>query len=375
MKFEWIRISDVPRDIWAVFDQIRASSARYDDPMFDPLFARLVADCRRDAWLGLALDGGELVGFWPLHRHGTDWARPIGGPFADCQAPVISERLDLAPAEFLAGLGLAGITMTGYTPRPGEPCRTDERTGAHLSVLDQGLDQFFTEQKRLYPKHDKKMRRLRRNLSRAHKTITVSYDDPDDAHLDRLIEIKQDQYRRTGRHDVLAAPWARTFVRKLRTARGPRFRAVLTTLCIDGRFAAGAFNLCSDRVVHGWITAYEREFAEFSPGLMLVDEILGGMPARGLTLYDAGPGLEHYKKYHCNAMRPLDTGVMLSGRQGHSTVRRLASSWRSVERAAPEPAARLMGKVRRRSDQILVSETGLADKVKGFASATRRRRG
>lgn len=375
MKFEWIRICDVPRDIWAVFDQIRDSDPRYDDPMFDPLFARIVADCRDDAWLGLALDGGELIGFWPLHRNGEDWARPIGGPFADCQAPVIPARIDLEPGAFLAGLGLAGITMTGYTPRPGEPCPTDERTGAHLSLLDRGLDHFFTEQQRLFPKHDKKMRRLRRNLHRAHSEITVCYDDPDEDHLSRLIEIKQRQFRDTGRHDVLAAPWSRAFIGRLRAARGPRLRTVLTTLSIDGKFAAGALNLCSDRVVHGWITAYEREFAEFSPGLMLVDEILKGMPARGLSIYDAGPGLEHYKKYHCNAMRPLDCGVMLSGLAGHSPARFLASGWRTVERAAPEPAARLMGKVRRRSDQILVSETGLAARAKGFANATRRRGG
>ena len=374
MKFEWIRMRDVPRDIWAVFDQIRNADSRYDDPLFDPLFARLVGECRPDTWLAMAIDGGEMVGFWPMHRAGEGWARPVGGPFADCHAPVVAPGFRLDPADFLSGLGLAGMTVTGYTPRPGETCRTGERTGAHLSLLDKGIDHFFAEQNRMFPKHHKKMRRIRRNLRRGRHEVTVIHGDVRADHLDRLIMLKRRQYLETGRHDVLSSDWAGRFVERLRSVSGPRFEAVLTTLCIDGQFAAGALNLCSDRVVHGWLTAFDRDFAPFSPGLLLVDEILRAMPARGQSVYDAGPGLGHYKQYHCNAMRPLDCGVLLSGAAGLSPARWFASGWRTVEHIAPKPAARLMGKVRRRSDQILVSETDLAARARGFVGAARRRR-
>ena len=362
---------DMNPEFWRIFSEMRNADPAYDDPFFDPFFARILADVRPDTRIAVAF-GEDLTGpiaFWPMHVRPDGWARPIGGPFSDWHGPIVKPGTAIDPAAFLAAAGLSGFTAFGM-PAALSHGHLTERAGSNMVDVSMGWDAYAAQQSKLYPKHFKKMRRVRRNADRDFSEIRFDFDDISRDAFDWLINRKRQQFLKTGRHDVLSSKWARRMLERLRGHYSPRLSAHLMTLRFDGRVAAAEFNLLSDTTIHGWIIAYDPELSYYAPGYMLQHEILRRMGELGRTTYDFGPGLDYYKKYYTNYQLPLDTGV-LRPNAAPGFHRLMAGSWRAAEQIMPGPAGRLMGKVRRRTDQIVMSETSFTGRLGGIARALR----
>lgn len=355
--------------LWRDFAALRDADSRYDDPFFDPDFAQLVASVRGDTHVGLAMDGEALVGIWPLHKRPGGWARPIGGPFSDWHAPILAKDTALTAQAFLSGLDLSGMTVFGFQPRHGQRIAGLERVGANMTDLSGGFESFIADQQKRWPKHFKKMRRLYRNVERDFSEKVFTFDNKDDAAFARLYDLKQAQFARTGYHDVLKPEWARQLLDKLRHFEGARLRTRLVTLHYDGQHAASELNLQSDTVMHGWLTGFDQEMGTYSPGNMLVQEMLEQMCVAKIPIYDAGPGLDHYKRHYSNYQLPIDTGSVRGARGSFAPSRIAGRIWRSGERALPGKAGELMARARRRVDQIALAETTMSARVAGLFSA------
>jgi CelD/BcsL family acetyltransferase involved in cellulose biosynthesis len=372
MRISLISAHEAPDALWREAEVLQAKCPDRADPLFSPQLARFLAFLRQDTKLITAYSGDELVAFWPVHLRPGGWARPIAGPFSDWHAPLIDPSQDLDAMELLADAGISGITVSAYKPEPGEPLRAGTRTGAHLSVINSDIDTWMEHQRSLHARHFKKTRQKRKHIERDFKSVVYNLDDRSDETFETILRLKRAQYAATGRHDVFSAPWARAFANGLRQHGTPQLHLRVVSLHLDGRFAAGEAMLCSPTVAHGWLTAYDPDFGNYSPGFLIVEEILNDMPSRGQSIYDAGPGQDYYKKYYTNVMTPVDQGVLRTGKIGFTPARLLGSSWRELETRLPARAGQLMGKVRRRSDQILVSEVSSLDRMRGFARAASR---
>lgn len=372
MRIQCIPASEADEAVWQAADALSATLPYMGDPMLKPGFARIVAKYRPDTHLLLAWDGEALAAFWPLHLRPGRWARPLGGPFSDWHAPLLSRETTLDPLDLLHQAGISGMTVFGYRPGPGEPCRAGDRVGVNLAVLNAPLDEWLETQRTVYPKHFKKMRRMRRNVERDYSEMVFTADDRSDETFNALIALKRDQYKRTGKHDVLASDWARGMLADLRALETPDLRMEISSLYIDGRFAAAEANLRAGNVLHGWLVAFEAEFAAYSPGYLIVEEVIRSMPDRDLYVYDAGCDRDDYKKYYCNVMSPLDRGVLRAPESNRTMTRLAGDGWRGIENALPRPAANLMARLRRRTDQIVMAETQFSGRVKGLFEALAR---
>lgn len=373
MKFDLYKPQTMSRELWQAFADLRDANTLYDNPFFDPDYARLVGEVREDTRIGVASNGEDILGFWALHVRPGGWSRPIGGPFSDWHGPVLAARAALSPEAFLRGLGLSGMTVSALQPSSSVTPMKMHRSGANVSDLSQGWAPFLEQQQQNWPKHFKKMRRLYRNVDRDFSGISFQWDDRSDTAFDRLIELKRTQFDRTGLHDVLKPQWTQDLLDRLRHFEGRRFRARLSSLSYDDNRVAAEMVLQSDTVMHGWLTAYEPEYASYSPGNMLVQEMLQQMPEHGLTIYDAGPGLYHYKRHYSNMQIPLDTGVIRAASPMASPARAASLAWRCAESKLPAGAGLLMKRTRRRMDQIIMAETNLSDRMAGAIGALRHR--
>ena len=189
-RFRLLRFESVTDDIWSQFHALRDARPRYDDPFFDPDYARLVARVRPDARLGLAFEGDELVGAWPIHRRPGAWARPIGGPFSDWHGPVLSADTDLTAHAFLRGIGVHGMSSFGWLPQDTESEGRLSIAGANMSDVSSGWDSFMGNQGERWPKHFKKMRRLARNMERDFSEVEFRFDDESDDTYDSLGRVE-----------------------------------------------------------------------------------------------------------------------------------------------------------------------------------------
>ncbi len=358
---------------WQIYAALRDARAIYDDPFFDPDFARLVGDVRDDTRIGFASDKNGVFAVWALHVRPGNWARPIGAPFSDWNGPIVSADTELTVQEILAGFDISGMTTQGLKPRSFAKTDGLRRVGANLTDLSDGWDAFISSQQSAWPKHFKKMRRVSRNLTRDFGEWQFNPDDQRPARFERLMDLKQQQFVRTGYHNVLDADWTRALFDRLRSFEGRRFRSRLLTLDLGDQLAAGEFNLQSDTVMHGWITAFDQSFSKYSPGNLLFHDVLKQMPDDGLKIYDSGPGLDHYKRHYTNLQAPIDIGV-IAGRAAPVQVSRLAGqAWRFGEQVLPSPARSLMARARRRMDQIAAVDTSLSGRASGMLNALQNR--
>lgn len=358
---------------WQTYAALRDARSIYDDPFFDPDFARLVGEVREDTRIGFASDRNGVFAIWALHVRPGNWARPIGAPFSDWNGPILAADTELTAQEILAGFDISGMTTQGYKPVGFLASRSLKRVGANLTDVSNGWDAFFADQQKAWPKHFKKMRRVYRKAESDFSDRTFRWDDRRPESFDRLSDLKQQQFKRTGYHNVLDAKWTRVLLDRLKSFEGPRLRARLSTLDFDGQLAAGEFNLQSDTVLHGWITAFDQSFSQYSPGNMLIQEVLARMPESGLAIYDAGPGLDHYKRHYANFQLPIESGV-IAGSQGPLQASRVAGTvWRLGEQVMPAKASAIMARVRRRMDQIASVDTTLSGRANGLLNALHNR--
>lgn len=373
MNFRLLRAEDMTEDLWQAFTHLRDANPIYDDPFFDPLYAKLVSDVRSDVRFAVAFESNVPVGFWPIHRRPGAWARPIGGPFSDWHGPVLSRKTDLKPHRFLRGVGLLGMSTYGWLPQDPSSEKRLTFAGANMSDVSQGWDTFLDNQSERWPKHFKKMRRLARNLERDFTDVEFRFDDVSDHTFDRLIGLKREQFHRTGRHDVFAPLWSRRLLDRLRRTSGKRFRLRLCSIYFDGQHAASELVLQSDKIVHGWITAFEPEFAQYSAGNMIVQNMLERMSQYGPAIYDAGPGLDHYKRHYSNYQLPIGAGVVRAKTFAMRPDRLLGQAWRSGETYMHGKVSTVMTQSRRRLDQICLAEIDPLSRMNGVTTAFSRK--
>ena len=370
MRFRCYMAHELDDALWSRFCEFRDQDPTKDSPLFDPSLVKIIAKVRPDIRLGVAFDNDEPIGFWPMHIRPGHWARPLCSPFSDWQSPILKDGTKLTERAFLEGLGVGGMTMQGLKPRLTSSDYSDlERGEAHIAVQMDGSSRFIEDQSDAFPKHFKKMRRVTRKLEREYDSWEFRLDDRSDDSLDWLITKKREQFHRTGRHDVLGAEWSRAFLDAAWREPSSTFRLNLSTLWIDNQIAAAELNMCSPTVMHGWLVAYETEYKNLAPGLLILHLILSNLDQLGVTSYDLGAGASHYKRFYSNFSMPIYSGVLRTRRRTVTVQRLLRTTWRYAETSMPARLKGVMGKVRRRSDQILATELSAAARVKGYLNA------
>jgi CelD/BcsL family acetyltransferase involved in cellulose biosynthesis len=110
-----------------------------------------------------------------------------------------------------------------------------------------------------------------------------------------LFEWKSAQYRETGVWDRFDQPWIVDVVRTLAGTSAEDVTGLLSTLRAGDDVVALHFGLLARDRLSWWFPVYNGEFARYSPGLILLLDLVGEAAARGIPLVDLGRGEHHYK--------------------------------------------------------------------------------
>lgn len=346
--------------------RLRDGQHFYESPFFDPAFARLLAGIRADTHLITARDKAGLAAFWPLHVRPGRWARPIGAAFSDWHGPVLRpDMISLSPESLLKEAGLSGMTAPGLCPSALHARSGGQIQAAGIATLPEGADGYRALMKKLHAKHYKNLRRAERLIAKDFDEMSIVIDDHSIEAFEWLMSTKQDQYIRTGRHNVLGPEWVQTMMKGLFALKEPGLRGRLSTLRLDGKLAAAEFNLLSEKIVHGWITVYDQACASYSVGHLLMLSIICDIENTGHEACDIGVGDHDYKKYYESYVRPVESAVIRTG----AALRPLAGAWNMTETIMPGRLKRLMGSMRRRGDQIFNTELESKGRLQGLKQA------
>ncbi len=331
------RVPEALRERWAA---AWSSSLEPASPFHHPRFAEAAARGRDDVALLVESAGSEPIRFLPMHRLSRRRAVALGGRLADAQGGVQS---DGAPWDPSGPLRDHGVRSMGFSRFDGA-CQWPESAlwgsaGSPMIDFSQGFEAYRAMKQAAGSGNLSQLLRKGRKLGREVGPLRLVFDSDDPSVLANLMEWKRSQRARTDSTDPFRDPWAVSLVADLRESPGPSVSAPVTALYAGEHLVAAHMGLASERRMHWWVPGYDQTFGAYSPGLVLLVELLRELERRGLHRLDLGLGKERYKAsmatgtvplfrgaFECSRLRSLvgRSGVRLRERIRHS---RFEGSW------------------------------------------------
>jgi CelD/BcsL family acetyltransferase involved in cellulose biosynthesis len=204
------------------------------------------------------------------------------------------------------------------------------RVGLRINIGSSGDD--FWSKLRI---KDKKLvadteRRERRIIKDHGDLIFIFNSDNPDADLDTLIELKLAQYTRTER---IGAPLFDSrnvnLLRLLMRNSDSQCSALLSVLRIEDRIVSAHFGLCCYDTLHYWFPVYDLLYSAYSPGRILIKNIIINNAHNGIVSIDRGEGDTQAKRDFANEEHLYYRGLWTSnGLRSKIAMFAMALSWR-----------------------------------------------
>lgn len=307
-------VADLSVDELSAWRQLVAANARFRSPFFSPGYARLVGRCVDGVMVGLLREGGGIAGLFPYQIVGDGQAAPVGTVFSDYQGVVAYEDAPWTGEELLDGLGLD-------TWRFDHVLAAQRQWAAYHQICDvswvvdlsAGFDAYEAALRRAKRMQLADIRRKRRMIEREVGPLSFVPHVIDHDLLNRMLAWKSAQWARSGWAGRFTTEWELKLMHGLLEAQEHDFAGLFSVLRADGHVVAMHLGMRSASTWHYWTTAYDPEFKRYSPGLIMLAEMLRHAPAMGLTEFDMGKEKFEYKRRLHTHTVPLAEGIALSG--------------------------------------------------------------
>jgi CelD/BcsL family acetyltransferase involved in cellulose biosynthesis len=296
------------RDAWCAFQRDDPTLA---SPFLAPEFAMAVDATRDDARVAVIEDAGEIVSFLAFSLAGDGTGAPIGATICDAQALVARAGFYWDPAALVHAAGLQSWSFDHLvaTQLPFEPFHHARHRSPTVD-LSAGHDAYLAQVRASSKDVLAQVARRRRKLAREIGDVVVEWQTGDGRALDTMLDWKSAQYRETGVWDRFDQAWIVDVVRTLAGTAADGLTGLLSTLRAGDHLVAVHFGLLGrDRLVW-WFPAYDPTFGNYSPGLILLLDLIAEASARGITLVDLGRGEHHYKLRVANGEYEVAEGVV-----------------------------------------------------------------
>ncbi|MFD3701407.1 GNAT family N-acetyltransferase [Streptomyces sp. NPDC058646] len=284
-----------PTDL-QLWSSLRARTAPVANPFMSPEFCQTVGRVRPGARVAVVRQDGEPAGFFPFERDRWGRGRAIGLGVSDCQGAVLHPDVRVDPHQLLRA---SSLTVWEFNHlESGQDLFLPFATGRFASpVID--LSGGYAHYENLLRTRSRKFLKSTlaqdRRLGRRVGPLRFVFDERNPAALRTLVAWKSAQYRRTGRRDRFAQNWINNLVGILADTDTPDCSGLLSVLYAGERPVAAHFGLRSRTVLSYWFPAYDRDFAQFSPGLVFHLRMIEAAAAAGIEMLDLGRGDAAYK--------------------------------------------------------------------------------
>lgn len=209
----------------------------------------------------------------------------VSAPFMDFLSPLRpastleAHSIDYLPRAVLSTRAVTGRPATfpeGVLPSP---------------YIDFSLYASFQELRARMGNRYGDSRRSRKKIERELGALTFTFDDPRASTFDACIAWKSAQYRQTGLTDMFAAAANVSMFHALR-ARG---LVVVSSLAAGDTLLAVHIGGLADERLYWWVPAYDPALAKFSPGRLLLEDLVEESHRRRHHEFDFLIGDEAYK--------------------------------------------------------------------------------
>jgi CelD/BcsL family acetyltransferase involved in cellulose biosynthesis len=296
MKVSVIRpreLGPAERQHWETF----AQDPSLGSPFLAWEFAEAIGQVRDDARVAVVEEGTHLQGFLAFQAGDDHVGGPVGATIGDSQAFVGQPGWNFDARSLVEGAGLScwHFDHLVVSQAPFAPYH-HRRHRSPVVDLRGGYRQFLEE----VGAHSRdllaQVGRRRRKLEREVGPVVCEWRSarPGDDMV-QLQRWKSEQYARTGVWDRFAHPWIADALNALAGTESASCTGVLTALRAGDRLAAAHFGLLGRDRLSWWFPAYDPDLGRYSPGLILLLDLIGQAAEHGVGMVDLGRGEHDYK--------------------------------------------------------------------------------
>lgn len=323
-------------------------------PFLSPNWVRTLARCEgpdgRRSKIIVVYEDAEPAGYMAVRLRGGVATAP-GAPMCDYQALVGRSGLRIDPRALLKALPASRLDFDALLA--GGPNFTPFERGVALAQvvdLHGGQETWMAHRGARGSEFLKDCAKKGRKLAHDQGAVHFTAASSSQCDFDTLIAWKRARWRSTGQTDLFDAAWPLQVLEDLFHREDRDYGAKLFTLHAGGRLAAAHLALCADGVAHAWFIAHDERFARYSPGVLLLLDMIDWAAKSGFKEIDLGAGESRFKQSFANHIR-LATHGFVGRPSPASLVRGAAYGLRSVAEALPlGSVSALPGKAMRRLD-------------------------
>lgn len=175
----------------------------------------------------------------------------------------------------------------------GLPVSVEARTVRAMLATDLDADAYWDASVRA-----KKRKELRRQWARLGEAGTLTVDHGEGVNdpaswISEFLTLEASGWKGENRSALASNADTRAFFTEAMTAGWAEGKVLLTALRIDGRAIAMLITLVSGNAGFSFKTAFDEEFARFSPGVLLQRESLSLLTSRKLAFIDSCAAQDH----------------------------------------------------------------------------------
>lgn len=283
-------------DLLSVWRSHQAVDPNLRGPFFSPEYVQIAGAVLPEVTVAVIEQPGHLPAFLPFFRDRAGVARPVGSRACDFSGIIAAPSFTWSPEAVIRACGLAGWDFTNViSPQPAMEPYVRAFADSPYVDLSRGFDAFAKERGRAGSELVRQVGQKTRKLEREVAQMRFEPHAVDRHALACLYAWKAAQRERTGTFDVLSTPWMRQMVDRLLAINDPTFAGLLSVVYAGDQVAAVHLGMRSATVWHYWFAAYNRELQVYSPGLIILLEMVRSAPKLGVNMMTLGIGDEAYK--------------------------------------------------------------------------------
>jgi len=361
--------ADLTGDDRAAWTNMRAANPALYSPYFHIDYTEEVAKLQKGVRVLCVYENDKAVGFLPIQ--GQNFARPAGTPMTDYHGFITApdSRFDYSAALREAGIG--AYHYYGLTD-PDKLDHVQRRDGGSAFDISMGADAWRLAQGKSYRRHYKDYKRRVRRAEEDFGPVTFELQTQNEEVFETLIQWKREQFKDTGKYDVLGAGWTLDLLRALwQRGTDADLRCDLYAMRINGALAAIDLGLTDGKTYHSWIVSYDPKYHRYSPGTQLLEALIDHNETLGYDRIDMGVGLTGYKRYYSGLEVPVGVGFLAAKGPAALLSRAYGAVENLSENAPLGKVGKLPGKLRRRYTQIASCDPSAGGRAKAMLQAVR----
>lgn len=282
-------------------------------------------------------DGARVVGVVPLSRakgwHGFLWGyTQVAQDVSDGFCFPVDEAYLESVADVLARVGAWSGFFTHFVMGKSiRACQTGSVTKTYLVRHQKGGQDLWSSLKDRSRRFWSDTERCARRLNELPSGYQFHWESPNlERDLDTLIRLKLDQYARTGKQGAaLFQGRYQAFLKALASRASEGFCTPLSVLYCGDELIAAHLGLFGGRRLHYWFPVYEPVHAKYSPGKVLLAEIMRRNEQLGIDVIDFGEGHADYKEAVATETHDLTKAIVAPGLRGALSMLPLRWAWRT----------------------------------------------